>query len=112
MLRELVQWTLFLGDCLRELYRLLGLPMRGNHWDVDLAALRLLPKEEARRKVLTRYKLASFQHKLVAPRQSPELEREFRRLGPRVLDDLVEEPVEPEAHEFHYDDGTVDVIYW
>ena len=86
--------------------------MRGNHWDVDLAALRLLPKEEARRSVLTRYKLASFQHKLVVPRQSPELEREFRRLGPRILDDLVEEPVEPEAHKFHYDDGTVDVIYW
>ena len=101
--------ALFLSHALRELYRLQGLPSYGDLFKVDDVALSLLPKEEARRSILMRYKVASFQRKLLAPLSRLDLGREFRSSS-RL--DLVEEPVQPEAHRFHYDDGGVDVIYW
>ena len=104
--------TLFLGDAVRKLWSLLGLPSTQELLTAERTALRLLPKEEARRTILTRYKVASFQRKLLVPRSIEGLEREFRSSSRLVRDDLVEEPVQPEAHRFHYDDGGVDVIYW
>ena len=101
--------ALFLSHVLRELYMLQGLPLYGDLYKVEDIALSLLPKEEARRSILTRYKVASFQRKLQVPLSRLDLEREFRSFS-RL--DLVEEPVQPEAHRFHYDDGGVDVIYW
>ena len=92
--------TLFLGHVLCKLYMLQGLPLGGDLFKVEDIALRLLPKEEARRSILTRYKVASFQRKLLVPR-SP---RSFSRL---VHDDLVEAPLQPEAHEF-----TTTMVAW
>ncbi|CAE7886694.1 unnamed protein product, partial [Symbiodinium necroappetens] len=104
--------TLFLGDAVREVLSLQGLSLNFELVAAEVAALRLLPKEAARRSILTRYKVAKFQRKLLVPRSIEGLEREFRSFSQLVHEDLVEEPVQPDAHEFCYDDGSVDVVYW
>ena len=101
--------VLFLNHALRELYMLQGLPLWGDLFNGDDVALNLLPKEEARRSILMRHKVASFQRKLLVPLSRLDLGRELRSSS-RL--DLAEEPLQPVAHRFHYDDGGVDVIYW
>ena len=73
--------VLFLNHALRELYRLQGLPLWGDLFNGDDVALNLLPKEEARRSILMRHKVASFPAKAssasVATRLGARIEELF-----------------------------------